>query len=86
MKDLESKELTQIDLKLLRSWHMNSESPGARKLVLVGRLQCKLGVLVVDGKWGPQTATALKKQEPALGPELSHIIREEWRRLQETRR
>jgi hypothetical protein len=75
--DLESEELTPSDRELLRRWGMNATSPGARKIVLVGRLQGALGVLN-DGKWGPRTDRALSNRKAGLlGPELSRIVDEE---------
>jgi len=73
MKDLESKEITEADLELLRLWCLTPADFGARRIILVGRLQRELRV-IVDGKWGPRTSATLEKRELQLGPELSHVV------------
>lgn len=76
----ETAELTELDQALLRSWHIQwgePLAPNARKIVLIGRLQRKLRV-IVDGLYGPHTENALRREgNPTLGPELSHIVNDE---------
>jgi hypothetical protein len=74
--DLERTELDERDVALLISWGLASDDPGAREIVLVGRLQTALGIQTVDGRYGRHTHAVLRKKEIRLGPELSRIVKE----------
>lgn len=79
--DLEHHTLGLADFELLRSWGFNPWAhplpAEARKMVLVGRLQRKLGVTPVDGRYGPHTNAAYLRrspnERPHVGPELGLI-------------
>ena len=90
-KNLEWIGFDSFDFGLLRSRYLTTSSPGARKVVLVGRLQRELRLaagamkdpLIVDGLYGPHTDHALQIEEDAgevLGPELRQIVDEERRK------
>jgi|WetSurMetagenome_2_1015567.scaffolds.fasta_scaffold331099_3 hypothetical protein len=89
-KNLEWNGFDRFDLDLLRSWNLTRESPGARKMVLIGRLQRELGFLskggnyafaiAIDGRYGPHTDKRIRIEEEdgePLGPELAAIVNEE---------
>lgn len=86
-KRLEWVGLDHNDRALLKAWQMTEERPGARKMVLVGRLQRELrltgAILTIDGLYGAHTDHALRIAEEQcehLGPELRQIVDEERRK------
>ena len=87
-KNLEWQGFDHRDVDLLCSLGLMREDPGARKIILIGRLQRELRLaagavrvpLVVDGLYGPHTDRELRVEEEAgtlLGPELAKIVGEE---------
>lgn len=71
----ERAELDDLDRALLRKCGLGEDAPEARSLVLVGRLQRRLGV-TDDGRYGPHTHTMLRRKEPRLGRKLAAIVKE----------